>query len=129
MFEIGFGELMLVFVVALLVFGPNKIPGLVRDIGFWVGRFRGFVSGVRSEVETELRKHDEWKRLIEEQAEIVKRNVVDAIEPPATQVSEASTDALPPPKPAAPVPIASPVAVTHASNEAQPPPVKTHDQT
>ena len=109
MFEIGFGELVLIFVVALLVFGPNKIPGLVRDVGYWVGRFRGFVSGVRGEVETELRKHDEWQRLIEEQADIVKRNVSDAVEDtrrvavdatvktPSTEVPP-MPEAIPPPE-------------------------------
>ena len=114
MFEIGFGELVLVFVVALLVFGPNKIPGLVRDVGYWVGRFRGFVSGVRDEVETELRKHEHWQTLIEEQAEIVKRNVNDAFNPTVAAeqkppVAVEATPEIPPPEAAAkPVPLAAP---------------------
>jgi len=33
MFDIGFGELVLCAVVALLVFGPEKLPGLLRDLG------------------------------------------------------------------------------------------------
>ncbi|MEK6747678.1 MAG: Sec-independent protein translocase protein TatB [Pseudomonadota bacterium] len=124
MFEIGFGELVLVFVVTLLVFGPNKIPGLVRDIGFWVGRFRGFVSGVRSEMETELRKHDEWKRLIEEQAEIVKRNVVDTDNPTQPNAVPIESKLLEMPTPAA-LPTDSDTHVTPAAT----PPAKTHDQT
>ena len=41
MFDIGFWELMLVFVIALVVLGPERLPGAARQAGLWVRRIRG----------------------------------------------------------------------------------------
>jgi Tat protein translocase TatB subunit len=38
MFEVGFSEMLLIALVALLVLGPNKLPKLARDVGRWAGR-------------------------------------------------------------------------------------------
>ena len=54
MFEIGFSEIILVTIVALLVFGPDKLPGLARDIGLWTGRIRRMISSVQQDVQREL---------------------------------------------------------------------------
>jgi sec-independent protein translocase protein TatB len=54
MFDIGFPELVVVSVVALLVIGPKKLPETIRTISLWVGRIkRGFAS-IRSEIESEV---------------------------------------------------------------------------
>ncbi|HNI22043.1 MAG TPA: Sec-independent protein translocase protein TatB, partial [Plasticicumulans sp.] len=65
MFEIGFWELVLIGVVALVVIGPERLPGVARTVGRWVGRARQIVSTVRSEVEREL-QIEEMKRTIAE---------------------------------------------------------------
>ena len=54
MFDIGFWELVIISIVALLVMGPEKLPGLVRDVSKWTRRIRRFVSETRSEIEREL---------------------------------------------------------------------------
>ncbi len=61
MFDIGFAELLIVAVVALLVLGPEKLPTAVRTLGLWVGKFRRTVSGIQSEISEELRL-DELRR-------------------------------------------------------------------
>ena len=61
MFNISPMELMLVFVVALLVIGPDKLPGAVRTGSLWLGRFRRSYNKVKSEIERELNT-DEIKR-------------------------------------------------------------------
>jgi sec-independent protein translocase protein TatB len=38
MFDIGFTELLLIGVVALIVLGPDRLPGAVRTAGLWIGR-------------------------------------------------------------------------------------------
>jgi len=58
MFDVGFWELMVIGVVALLVFGPEKLPGLARTAGFWVGKARRQFSQLRSELERELAMED-----------------------------------------------------------------------
>jgi sec-independent protein translocase protein TatB len=61
MFDIGFSELLIVAVVALLVLGPEKLPTAVRALGLWVGKFRRTVSSIQSEISEELRL-DELRR-------------------------------------------------------------------
>ncbi len=68
MFDIGFWELALIGVVALLVVGPERLPALARTAGIWVSKARRFVSSVKADVEKEIRA-DELKRVMKEQAE------------------------------------------------------------
>ena len=70
MFDAGFWELTLIFVLALLVVGPERLPGLARKAGYWVGRVRRFVTVVRSDIERELRTEDLEKMLNEQKHEI-----------------------------------------------------------
>lgn len=58
MFDVGFWELLVIGVVALLVFGPEKLPGLARTAGFWVGKARRQFTQLRSELERELAMDD-----------------------------------------------------------------------
>lgn len=54
MFDVGFSELILIGLVALLVFGPERLPKLVRETSFWIRKVRGVVTSARSEIEREL---------------------------------------------------------------------------
>jgi sec-independent protein translocase protein TatB len=54
MFDIGFSELVLTALVALIVFGPEKLPQAARTAGLWIGRFRRVLADTRREVEREL---------------------------------------------------------------------------
>ena len=67
MFNISPMELMLVFVVALIVIGPDKLPGAVRTASLWLGRFRRSYNKVKSEIERELNT-DEIKRQLHNEA-------------------------------------------------------------
>lgn len=61
MFDIGFSELLIIGVVALLVLGPDKLPVAVRTCGLWVGRIRRSVGNIQREISEELRV-DELRR-------------------------------------------------------------------
>jgi len=65
MFEVGFSEIALIAVVALLVLGPEKLPGVARTVGALVRRARNSWQNVRSEIERELAAED-MKRSINE---------------------------------------------------------------
>lgn len=54
MFDIGFWELCLIAVIALLVFGPEKLPGAARSAGLWIGRIRRMISNVKQDIDREL---------------------------------------------------------------------------
>lgn len=68
MFDIGFWELALIAVVALLVVGPEKLPGLARTAGHWLGRARRFVATVKQDIDREIAA-DELKKVLAKQAE------------------------------------------------------------
>jgi len=70
MFDIGFWELGLIGVVALLVIGPERLPGVARTAGKWVGSAKRFVHSVQADINLEVSKADELKRLLDEQARI-----------------------------------------------------------
>ncbi|MFZ5757339.1 MAG: Sec-independent protein translocase protein TatB [Pseudomonadota bacterium] len=74
MFDIGFGELLVCLIVALLVLGPERLPGAVRTVGRWVGRARHTVSHFTDQIDREIRA-EQLKRRIEE--EIRKSGVND----------------------------------------------------
>ena len=68
MFDIGFWELVLIGVVALLVIGPERLPGVARTAGMWVGRMRRFVSTVKADIDREI-KAEELQKVIRQQAD------------------------------------------------------------
>lgn len=72
MFDAGITEFLLVMVVALLVVGPERLPGLARKAGYWVGRARSYVQSMRSDIEREFQA-DEFKRMLGEQEEELNR--------------------------------------------------------
>ena len=60
----------MIAVVALLVIGPERLPGVARTAGKWIGSARRFVQSVQADINAEVSKTDELKRLLEEQSEI-----------------------------------------------------------
>ncbi|MCV2884582.1 Sec-independent protein translocase protein TatB [Aestuariibacter sp. AA17] len=58
MFDIGFWELLLIAVMALLVLGPERLPGAVRSTMKTVRSIRQTASGFKHEVEEQLRVHE-----------------------------------------------------------------------
>nr|WP_317200069.1 Sec-independent protein translocase protein TatB [uncultured Psychrobacter sp.] len=54
MFDIGFSELLLFGVIALIVLGPEKLPQAARTAGQWYGKLRRTISTLQSEIEAEL---------------------------------------------------------------------------
>jgi sec-independent protein translocase protein TatB len=65
MFDIGFGELLLIAVVALVVLGPEKLPKAARTLGTLLRRMRDGWDSVRAEVEREI-EAEEMKRKLKE---------------------------------------------------------------
>jgi sec-independent protein translocase protein TatB len=53
-FEVGFTEILLILVLALLVLGPEKLPGLAEKVGRWTGRARSMARQLRTQLEHEV---------------------------------------------------------------------------
>ncbi|MEY3218928.1 MAG: hypothetical protein RIT27_285 [Pseudomonadota bacterium] len=55
MFDVNIWELSVIGIVALLVFGPDKLPEVARTVGRWVGRARAYLNSVKSDIDREVR--------------------------------------------------------------------------
>lgn len=70
MFDIGFWELVLVGVIALLVFGPERLPRVARETALWVRKARSMVASVKSEIDHELQLQELRQSLLEEKRKV-----------------------------------------------------------
>lgn len=68
-FDIGFLELVTIMVIALIVIGPERLPGVARKVGLWVGKTRRFIGTVKADIDREIAA-DELKRVLREQAKV-----------------------------------------------------------
>ena len=69
MFDVGFFELMLIGVVALLVVGPERLPMLARTAGKWLGKGKQMISSVKADIAQEM-KAEELKKILEQQQQL-----------------------------------------------------------
>lgn len=61
MFQVGFGELVVVLVVAVWAFGPERLPAIARVCGRYLGRTRQSFLAIKQEFQAELNKSDHTK--------------------------------------------------------------------
>lgn len=80
MFDVGFSELMLIGVVALIVIGPERLPKVARTIGHLVGRAQRYVSDVKTDIQREMDLGDlnDLKNQMLDAAQSVKSSMQDA---------------------------------------------------
>ena len=62
MFDVGFSELLVIGIVALLVIGPEKLPSVARTVGALLGRMQRYVNDVKADINREI-ELDELKKL------------------------------------------------------------------
>ena len=77
MFDIGFSELHVIGVVALIVIGPERLPKVARTAGHLFGRMQRYVSDVKSDISREM-EFDELRRAGQAFRESVDSTVSDA---------------------------------------------------
>lgn len=116
MFDIGFSEIVLIAVVALVVLGPEKLPKTARTLGHLFGRLQRYVNEVKRDVQREL-ELDELKKLqqnVQSAAKEIETSMASAtrdIEQNVRDVEAAlSSTAESPPSPTAAAPAAPPAA-------------------
>jgi sec-independent protein translocase protein TatB len=68
MFDIGFSELIVIGIVALVVIGPERLPKVARTAGLLLGRMQRYVNDVKSDINREMQL-DELKKLKTEMQE------------------------------------------------------------
>lgn len=99
MFDIGFTELLLIGLVALVVLGPERLPGAVRTAGLWIGRAKRSFANIKAEVEREIGADEIRRQLHNERILDLEREMKQSIMPssPGTSTSASPQSATPPP--------------------------------
>lgn len=134
MFGISFSELLLVGLIALLVLGPERLPGAARTAGLWIGRIKRSFNAIKSEVEREIgadeirrQLHNERILELEREMQAVKNDILPpapqaSVLPPAMQPSTAAEPAAQAPVEPAPAPVTPPAPAPVASQDKTPQP-------
>lgn len=101
MFDIGFFELLVIAVVALLVLGPERLPKAARFAGLWVRRARAHWYAVKAELERDLAA-EELQRNLRETQDALRRTEGELREAGAAarrELDAAAQEAVPPAPP------------------------------
>ncbi|MBD2837333.1 Sec-independent protein translocase subunit TatB [Pseudomonas sp. JM0905a] len=120
MFGISFGELLLIGLIALLVLGPERLPGAARTAGLWIGRLKRSFNAIKTEVEREIGADEIRRQLHNEHIMALEKQIKESIVPPTVEsllsdsesesAAPAAAPASPAPASAAPATPASPTA-------------------
>ncbi|MFJ4196534.1 Sec-independent protein translocase protein TatB [Pseudomonas sp. NPDC089534] len=127
MFGISFSELLLVGLVALLVLGPERLPGAARTAGLWVGRLKRSFNAIKQEVEREIgadeirrQLHNEHILSLEQEA----RKILTPVQQEPTPVEHVGEQTIhSPAAPTPPAPAAAPTEPAPAAAAAPAEPV------
>ncbi len=82
MFDIGFSELVVIGIVALVVIGPERLPKVARTAGLLLGRLQRYVGDVKADISREMQL-DELKKLqsdVQESARNFERSIAGEIQ-------------------------------------------------
>ena len=94
MFEVGFSEMLLIGIVALIVLGPERLPRAARMVGLWIRRMRAYWFSMQAQLEQELAAEDLRKSLREAQdaVEEMKSTLKAPMAPPDDPPSDTPRD-------------------------------------
>ena len=104
MFDIGFSELFVIALVALIVIGPERLPKVARTLGHLLGRMQRYVNDVKSDISREM-ELDELRKLqstVEDAARSIEQSVHQEIRATESQLDTITAVATDHPAPAAP---------------------------
>jgi sec-independent protein translocase protein TatB len=82
MFDVGFSEMLMIGIVALVVIGPERLPRVARTAGLLLGRMRRYVSDIKADIDREMQL-EELKRLkdeMQESARELERSITSEIQ-------------------------------------------------
>lgn len=71
MFDVGFSEMIVIAIVALVVLGPEKLPGIARTVGKFYGSMQRYMSGFKADIEREVALDNMRKATAEAQQKLL----------------------------------------------------------
>ena len=90
MFDVGFTELMVIALVALIVVGPERLPRVARTAGHWLGRLQRYVSDVKADINREIQLEDlkKLQQQVAEQARTMEESISKHMQSVETSLNE-----------------------------------------
>ena len=113
MFDVGFSEIVVIAIVALIVIGPERLPKVARTLGHLLGRMQRYVNDVKADIsrEMELEELRKLQASVQDAARSIEQSVnteISATESQLNSIAASAADAAPAPTPsaaeAAPIP-------------------------
>ena len=101
MFDIGFSELLVIAIVALIVIGPQRLPKVARTLGHLFGRMQRYVNDVKADISREM-ELDELKKMqasMEDTARSMRDSVSQGISETEGELNKIAESAKPAPDP------------------------------
>jgi sec-independent protein translocase protein TatB len=124
MFDIGFSELLVIGVVALIVIGPERLPRVARTIGHLMGRMQRYVADVKADInrEIELEELRNMRDSVQQAATNIESSVQSELNKAETDLNKAAESAVGEPSASAPSADAqvSPAPASSASAQVSP---------
>ncbi len=102
MFDVGFSEIVVIAVVALIVIGPERLPKVARTLGHLFGRMQRYVNDVKADISREM-ELDELRKLqasVQEAAQAIESTVnkqITSTESELNSIAATAADAVKPP--------------------------------
>ena len=90
MFDIGFSELLVIAIVALIVIGPQRLPTVARTLGHLFGRMQRYVNDVKADISREM-EMEELKKM-QSSIEDAARTMRDSVDSVSKEVSNAESE-------------------------------------
>ena len=98
MFDFGYWEIVVIFVITLIVVGPEKMPALARKAGLYVGKFKKFVSKIQNDINNEIKSEvlKEQLSIKDEESSLSQtveeaKSSIDEIKKEAAKISDLSS--------------------------------------
>jgi sec-independent protein translocase protein TatB len=102
MFDVGFSEIVVIAIVALIVIGPERLPKVARTLGHLFGRMQRYVNDVKADISREM-ELDELRKLqasVQDAARSIEQSVnqeISTTEAQLNSIATSATDAAPAP--------------------------------
>lgn len=81
MFDMGFLELLLIGIIALIVLGPERLPKAARTVGLWIGKAKQGFDSIKTEIDRELKVKELQEQIAEQKLKLKNDlNITDALD-------------------------------------------------
>ena len=95
MFDVGFSEMLMVGLIALLVFGPERLPRVAKEAALWIKKARTMANSVKQEIDRELQLQDLKESMDKQKREMERMLLTDKTADQPASTGQMPSDSKP----------------------------------